>query len=60
LQQNSNFQKTKRRITVTLGGAPLTLLEHYFLDQNTAADIVTQYIEAGSGARPSHDSWIEA
>jgi hypothetical protein len=47
-------------VTLTLCGAPLTLRKTMFVDRNTAADIVTEYIDAQSGERPRYDHWIEA
>jgi hypothetical protein len=44
-------------ITITLCGAPLTLQKRFFVDRNTAADIVTSYITLGTGERPPHDHW---
>ncbi len=34
--------------------------QHYFLDRNTGADLITQYVEEGSDARPMHHNWREA
>jgi hypothetical protein len=46
-------------VSVNLCGAPLTLAKRFFLDRNTAADVVTTYIETGTGTLPGYDGWTE-
>jgi hypothetical protein len=51
--------KSDVEITVTHCGSPLTLPAHYFVDRQTAAQIVSTFVENGDGQQPSGFNWIE-
>jgi hypothetical protein len=57
--QGDQSLASRDEITIKLCGAPLTLPRHVFVDRNTAANIVTSYIDGGTGVRPSCEYWSQ-
>jgi hypothetical protein len=49
----------ENEITVTHGGAPLTLPLSYFVDRQTAAEVICAFIDNGDGGRPLDFNWVE-
>ncbi len=50
--------QSEAEITVTHCGSPLTLPTHYFVDRQTAAQIIGIFVENGNGQQPSGFNWI--
>jgi hypothetical protein len=40
-------------------GSPLTLPAYYFVDRQTAAQVISTFVENGDGQQPFGFNWIE-
>jgi hypothetical protein len=54
-----NDLQLENEITVTHGGSPLTLPHSYFVDRQTAAEVICAFIDNGGGERPLGFNWVE-
>jgi hypothetical protein len=51
--------KSDAEITVMHSGSPLTLPAYYFVDRQTAAQVISTFVENGDGQQPFGFNWIE-